>query len=77
MLRQAKSSIRCCEIKDVPDFANRGVMLDISRCKVPTLTTLKTLIEQFADLKYNQPQLYTEHTFAFTDHETVWRDAHP
>jgi hexosaminidase len=77
MLRQAKSSIRCCEIKDVPDFANRGVMLDISRCKVPTLTTLKTLIEQFADLKYNQLQLYTEHTFAFTDHETVWRDASP
>ena len=53
MLRQAKSSIRCCEIKDAPDFANRGVMLDVSRCKVPTLTTLKTLIEQFADLKYN------------------------
>ena len=52
-------------------------MLDISRCKVPTLTTLKTLIEQFADLKYNQLQLYTEHTFAFTDHETVWRDASP
>ena len=52
-------------------------MLDISRCKVPTLATLKTLIEQFADLKYNQLQLYTEHTFAFTDHETVWRDASP
>lgn len=64
-------------IEDQPDFRQRGVMLDISRCKVPTLTTLKTLVEQFARLKYNQLQLYTEHTFQFTGHPIVWAEASP
>lgn len=64
-------------IQDEPDFAQRGVMLDISRCKVPTIESLKTLIEQFATLKYNQLQLYTEHTFRFTDHPLVWANASP
>jgi hypothetical protein len=64
-------------IEDKPDLPNRGVMLDISRCKVPTMNTLKALIEQFAQAKFNQLQLYTEHTFAFTSHETVWANASP
>ncbi|MFN3238600.1 MAG: family 20 glycosylhydrolase, partial [Pseudomonadales bacterium] len=64
-------------IKDAPDFTQRGVMLDISRCKVPSLTTLKALIDQFAALKFNQLQLYTEHTFAFSQHKTVWAEASP
>jgi hexosaminidase len=64
-------------ITDEPDFEQRGVMLDISRCKVPTLDTLKTLIEQFAKLKYNQLQLYTEHTFRFAAHPLVWAEASP
>ena len=64
-------------IQDEPDFPQRGVMLDISRCKVPTIESLKTLIEQFAALKYNQLQLYTEHTFRFTDHPLVWANASP
>lgn len=33
----------CLEIEDYPDLAVRGVMLDISRSKVPTLDTLKNL----------------------------------
>lgn len=64
-------------INDQPDIAERGVMLDISRCKVPSLVTLKRLIDQFSALKYNQLQLYTEHTFAFLNHETVWSQASP
>ncbi|MGA1107196.1 MAG: beta-N-acetylhexosaminidase [Pseudomonadales bacterium] len=77
MLRQSRGKLTYCQITDEPDFAHRGVMLDISRCKVPTLATFKQLIDQFADLKYNQLQLYTEHTFAFIAHESVWRDASP
>ena len=65
------------QIEDQPDFSQRGVMLDISRCKVPTLDTLKTLIAQFAALKYNQLQLYTEHTFRFAAHPLVWTEASP
>ena len=52
-------------------------MLDISRTKVPTIDTLLTLIDQLATLKYNQLQLYTEHTFAFSNHQQVWQDASP
>jgi len=52
-------------------------MLDISRCKVPKLETLYELIDQLASLKYNQLQLYTEHTFAYRNHSSVWENASP
>ncbi|WP_295390699.1 family 20 glycosylhydrolase [uncultured Thiodictyon sp.] len=64
-------------IDDEPDFAQRGVMLDISRDKVPTMETLRTLIDLLASWKINQLQLYTEHTFAYRDHRTVWEHASP
>lgn len=64
-------------IEDWPDFPNRGVMLDISRDKVPEMETLELLVDLFAELKYNQLQLYTEHAFAYPGHEIVWRDASP
>ncbi len=66
-----------CEIEDAPDFEARGVMLDISRDKVPTMATLFELVDRLAALKINQLQLYTEHTFAYRGHEEVWRDASP
>jgi hypothetical protein len=65
------------EIEDWPDFPVRGVMLDISRDKVPTMATLFMLVDLFAELKINQLQLYTEHTFAYANHPDVWRDASP
>ena len=74
---QAGSEIPCFEIHDAPAFPTRGYMLDVSRCKVPTMATLKTLIAMLAELRYNQLQFYIEHTFAFDDHEVVWRDASP
>ncbi len=64
-------------IEDEPAFKNRGFMLDISRDRVPTISTLKSLIDILAELKYNQFQLYTEHTFAYTNHEIVWKDYSP
>ncbi len=64
-------------IEDWPDFPQRGVMLDISRDKVPTMQTLARLVDLLASWKINQLQLYTEHTFAYPGHEVVWRDASP
>jgi hexosaminidase len=64
-------------IEDWPDLVRRGAMLDISRDKVPTLATLKSLVERLARFKLNQLQLYMEHTFAYPGHERVWRDASP
>lgn len=61
-------------IENEPAFQNRGFMLDISRDRVPTMSTLKSLIDILAELKYNQFHLYTEHTFAYANHEIVWKD---
>lgn len=65
------------DIRDAPDIPVRGVMLDISRDKVPRLSTLLRLIDWLSGLKINQLQLYTEHTFAYRRHRTVWKDASP
>lgn len=64
-------------IDDAPAFRERGFMLDISRDRVPTMDTLRRLVEQMASVKLNHLQLYTEHTFAYAGHEAVWRNADP
>ena len=64
-------------IGDHPDFHRRGIMLDVSRNKVPKLKTLFYLIDLFASWKINELQLYIEHSFKFEGHETVWKDASP
>ena len=61
----------CCLIKDKPDFDRRGVYLDCSRGKVPEVATLKKLIEQLAQWKINELQLYVENVFAFVKHPVV------
>jgi len=63
------------QLRDEPGFAVRGFMLDISRDRVPTMASLELLIERLAQLKFNQLQLYMEHTFAYAGHETVWKSA--
>ncbi len=70
-------TIPACRIEDWPDFAVRGVMLDVSRDRVPSVETLVDLIDRLAGWKINQLQLYMEHTFAYTGHEDVWRHASP
>ena len=73
LLRQYGRRLPCLEIRDWPDFARRGVMLDISRGRVPKLETLIELVEHLADFKINEFQLYTEHTFAYQKHPSVWQ----
>jgi hypothetical protein len=63
--------------KHAPLFERRGLMLDISRNRVPTMETLRHLIDALSALDYNELQLYTEHTFAYADHATVWQHASP
>ena len=58
-------------------FTRRGYLLDISRDKVPTMSTLRLLVELLAKNGYNELQLYTEHTFAYARHEAVWKAASP
>jgi len=69
--------VPCLRIVDWPDFENRGIMLDISRDRVPTMETIHRLIDLWAELKINHVELYTEHTFAYLRHPTVWHSASP
>lgn len=77
MPREAALGLPALSIEDHPDFAVRGFMLDISRDKVPTQASLLELVDRLAQLKFNQLQLYMEHTFAYAGHEVVWREASP
>lgn len=77
LLAAGAGRVRCMRIDDWPDFLHRGVMLDISRDKVPTMKTLREIIDRLARWKINELQLYTEHTFAYRGHEQVWRGASP
>jgi hexosaminidase len=64
-------------VDDAPAFAVRGVMLDISRDRVPTMAELFARVDLFAELKFNRLELYTEHTFAYVRHPEVWAGADP
>ncbi len=64
-LRGGTGEVPCCEITDWPDFPTRGLLHDVSRGKVPTLDTLKLIVDRLASLKVNQLQLYIEHAFTF------------
>jgi hypothetical protein len=73
LLRQYGRRLPCLKIRDWPDFARRGVMLDISRGRVPKFETLLELVGHLADFKINEFQLYTEHTFAYRHYPSVWQ----
>lgn len=64
-------------MEDHPDVLRRGYMLDVSRSRVPTRAYLTELVRLLARLRYNQLELYVEHTVAYEGHEAAWRDASP
>ncbi|MFP3938108.1 MAG: glycoside hydrolase family 20 zincin-like fold domain-containing protein [Phycisphaerae bacterium] len=70
-------AIPCCRIDDEPDFTRRGVYHDCSRGKVPTVGTLKQLIERLAHWKVNELQLYVENVFAFRRYPEIGRGYSP
>jgi len=78
ILEQSESqNLNCLSIADWPDFPIRGVMLDISRDKIPTMETIYHLVDLLASWKINQLQLYTEAAFAYLAHPVVWEHASP
>jgi hypothetical protein len=64
-------------IEDEPAFRTRGVMLDVSRCRIPTMPELLRQVDLLSSLKVNHLQLYTEHTFAYRGHRDVWEGWSP
>jgi len=67
----------CCAIEDSPDFPRRGVYHDCSRGKVPTIETLKALVERLARWKINELQLYVENVFTFRKHPAIGQGYSP
>lgn len=76
VLRQNYSGILPnCTIEDYPDLDVRGVMLDISRDKVPAIETLLSVVQLLADLKYNHLQLYIEgFSYAYPSFEDLYQN---
>ncbi|MGC8902989.1 MAG: beta-N-acetylhexosaminidase [Fervidobacterium sp.] len=77
LIRQFGNQLPKMYIKDYPDFPNRGVMLDISRDRIPRMETLKYVVDKLSELRFNQLQLYMEHTFAYKNHKKVWEEYSP
>jgi len=66
--------IPCVSIEDSPDLEVRGLMLDISRNKVPTKETLLSIAQLLSDLKYNHFELYIEgFSFAYPSFKNLWQ----
>lgn len=77
IVERCGASLPCLRVQDWPDFPARGVMLDVSRDRVPAMDTLFKLVDRLAGWKINQLQLYTEHAFSYRQHAEVWSEASP
>ena len=78
IVEQCNRDIPCLTIQDCPDFKARGLMIDISRNKIPKLDTLFRIIDLMSDLKMNQLQLYIEGSpFAYESFPEVWKQETP
>ena len=77
LFRITENHLQCGKIEDFPDLDRRGFMLDVSRCKVPTMESLYQLIDLLASVHINELQLYIEHTFSFKDHQVIWNESSP
>jgi len=78
IIKQCGKKIPCLAIEDEPDYKVRGIMIDISRNKIPTMETLFNLVDFMADVKMNHLQLYIEgFSFAYPSFPEVWKDGTP
>ncbi len=58
----------CVDITDAPDYRYRGFYQDVSRGRIPTVETVKRLVDRLSALKMNSLQLYVEHTHRFAEY---------
>jgi len=77
LLIASPRSLPAMRITDRPAIVHRGVMLDVSRTRVPTVRWLTSLLDDLALMRINHLQLYFEHTFAYEGHEEAWRGSSP
>ncbi len=77
LCRTSDGEIGCVDIIDEPSYPNRGYMLDVSRGRVPTMSSLKELVDKLALYKINQLQLYMENCLRLDGFEEVWSQTDP
>ncbi|KFI91721.1 N-acetyl-beta-hexosaminidase [Bifidobacterium saguini DSM 23967] len=77
IIRQCAPVLPELTIADKPAYQTRGYYLDATRGRVPTLDWLKRWADKLCLYKYNQLQLYVEHTFAFDNMSETWRGTSP
>ena len=71
LARLHNGRIPACRIEDHPDFSRRGVYLDCARGKVPTVATLKALVDRLAAWKINEFQIYIKNAFTWARHPEI------
>ena len=76
-LVDSRGGVPACRIQDAPALTLRGIMLDVSRGKVPTVAAVQELVDLCVRLKLNVLMLYTEHTFAFRRHPEIGAGSSP
>jgi len=73
ILKHQNGRLPALEITDWPDLHLRGVMLDISRDKIPTMETLYEIVDMLSMLRYNHLQLYVEgFSFGYPSFRDLW-----
>jgi hypothetical protein len=78
LIVQYGRELPCMAIEDGPDYKRRGIMVDISRDKIPTMDTLYKIVDYMADVKLNELQLYIEgFSFAYDSFPQVWSSGTP
>jgi len=73
----SRGEFSCVDIDDEPSYSNRGYMLDVSRGRVPTMDTLRALVDRLALYKINQLQLYMENCLRLDGLEEIWSQTDP
>lgn len=73
LVRHSGPAVPVVHIEDAPVLPVRGYYLDVTRGRMPTLASLKALVDTLELHKYNQLQLYVEHTFRFDGLGQAWR----
>lgn len=65
-------------IQDGPDVKDRGVLVDISRDKIPTLETMFQIIDILSSLRFNQLQLYNQgYVYEFEQYKYMYPNETP
>ncbi len=73
LMAQFGAQLPCVYINDKPGMSYRGFYHDATRGRVPTLESMKDLVDTIAHFKGNSLQLYVEHVFDFEEFKSQGR----